>query len=390
MHPSLEYALICCVAAAGSYLLTPIARRLAISWGAVARPRDRDVHAVATPRLGGLALFAGFAMAIVLAHQLPTLRATFANWDIDWVLVAGAIICAIGVLDDKYELDSVTKLAGQVVATGVMVTKGGVQLSAVYLPGAGTVSLGRDVAIPVTILLTVLTINAMNFIDGLDGLAAGVTAIGAVAFFAFAYHLASVNYIDVANTPTLLTAALAGTCVGFLPHNFSPARIFMGDSGSMLVGLVLSAAGTTAATGADPQSFGHLLGALPLALPLLPIAVLAVPFVDLVLAIIRRVRRGQSPFAPDKEHLHHRMLEIGHTHRRAVLLLYFWSALLAFGGVALSITRGPWRVISILAGLAAVGMLMSLVPRMRARIRRRRTPPPRPSPTRDPAGVGRP
>ncbi len=390
MHPSLEYALICCVAAAGSYLLTPIARRLAISWGAVARPRDRDVHAVATPRLGGLALFAGFAMAIVLAHQLPTLRATFANWDIDWVLVAGAIICAIGVLDDKYELDSVTKLAGQVVATGVMVTKGGVQLSAVYLPGAGTVSLGRDVAIPVTILLTVLTINAMNFIDGLDGLAAGVTAIGAIAFFAFAYHLASVNYIDVANTPTLLTAALAGTCIGFLPHNFSPARIFMGDSGSMLVGLVLSAAGTTAATGADPQSFGHLLGALPLALPLLPIAVLAVPFVDLVLAIIRRVRRGQSPFAPDKEHLHHRMLEIGHTHRRAVLLLYFWSALLAFGGVALSITRGPWRVISILGGLAAVGMLMSLVPRMRARIRRRRTPPPSPSPTRDPAGVGRP
>jgi len=276
------------------------------------------------------------------------------------------------------------------VATGVMVTKGGVQLSAVYLPGAGTVSLGRDVAIPVTILLTVLTINAMNFIDGLDGLAAGVTAIGAIAFFAFAYHLASVNYIDVANTPTLLTAALAGTCIGFLPHNFSPARIFMGDSGSMLVGLVLSAAGTTAATGADPQSFGHLLGALPLALPLLPIAVLAVPFVDLVLAIIRRVRRGQSPFAPDKEHLHHRMLEIGHTHRRAVLLLYFWSALLAFGGVALSITRGPWRVISILGGLAAVGMLMSLVPRMRARIRRRRTPPPRHSPTRDPAGVGRP
>jgi UDP-GlcNAc:undecaprenyl-phosphate/decaprenyl-phosphate GlcNAc-1-phosphate transferase len=390
VHPSLEYALICCVAAAGSYLLTPIARRLAIYWGAVARPRDRDVHAVATPRLGGLALFAGFAMAIVLAHQLPTLRATFANWDIDWVLVAGAIICAIGVLDDKYELDSVTKLAGQVVATGVMVTKGGVQLSAVYLPGAGTVSLGRDVAIPVTILLTVLTINAMNFIDGLDGLAAGVTAIGAIAFFTFAYHLAAVNYIDVANTPTLLTAALAGTCIGFLPHNFSPARIFMGDSGSMLVGLVLSAAGTTAATGADPQSFGHLLGALPLALPLLPIAVLAVPFVDLVLAIIRRVRRGQSPFAPDKEHLHHRMLEIGHTHRRAVLLLYFWSALLAFGGVALSITRGPWRVISILGGLAAVGMLMSLVPRMRARIRRRRTPPPRPSPTRDPAGVGRP
>ncbi len=393
MHPSLEYALICCVAAAGSYLLTPVARRLAIWWGAVARPRDRDVHAVATPRMGGLALFAGFAMAIVVAHQLPTLRATFANWDIDWVLVSGAIICAIGVLDDKYELDSLTKLAGQVVATGVMVTKGGVQLSAVYLPigHAGTVSLGRDVAIPITILLTVLTINAMNFIDGLDGLAAGVTAIGAIAFFVFAYHLASIRYIDVANTPTLLTAALAGTCIGFLPHNFSPARIFMGDSGSMLLGLVLSAAGTTAATSADPQSFGHLLGALPLMLPLLiPVAVLAIPFVDLALAFVRRVRRGQSPFAPDKEHLHHRMLEIGHTHRRAVLLLYFWSALLAFGGVALSIMRGPWIVVSVLGVLAVFGLLLSLVPRLRASLRRRRITPQHAATTADPARVGPP
>ena len=393
MHPSLEYALICCVAAAGCYLLTPIARRLAIWWGAVARPRDRDVHAVATPRMGGLALFAGFAMAIVVAHQLPTLRTTFANWDIDWVLVSGAIICAIGVLDDRYELDSLTKLAGQVVATGVMVTKGGVQLSAVYLPigHAGTVSLGRDVAIPITILLTVLTINAMNFIDGLDGLAAGVTAIGAIAFFVFAYHLASINYINVANTPTLLTAALAGTCIGFLPHNFSPARIFMGDSGSMLLGLVLSAAGTTAATSADPQSFGHLLGALPLMLPLLiPVAVLAIPFVDLALAFVRRVSRGQSPFAPDKQHLHHRMLEIGHTHRRAVLLLYFWSALLAFGGVALSIMRGPWMVVAVLSVLTVVGLLMSLVPRLRASLRRRRAIPQHAAPTGDPARVGRP
>jgi UDP-GlcNAc:undecaprenyl-phosphate GlcNAc-1-phosphate transferase len=396
VHPSLEYALIGCVAAAGSYLLTPVARRVAIWWGAVARPRDRDVHAVATPRLGGVALFVGFAMAIVVAHQLPTLRGTFGSWDIDWVLVSGAIICFIGVLDDKYELDSVTKLAGQVLATGVMVTKGGVQMAAVYLPigHAGTVSLGRDIGIPITILLTVLTINALNFIDGLDGLAAGVTAIGAIAFFIYAYYLVSHNYIGVANTPTLLTAALAGACIGFLPHNFSPARIFMGDSGSMLVGLVLSAAATTATTSADPQSFGHLLGSLPLLLPLLPIAVLAIPFVDLLLAIVRRVRRGQSPFAPDKEHLHHRMLEIGHTHRRAVLLLYFWSALLAFGGVALSIMRGPWLVVVLLAALAAVGLLMSVVPRLRWTRGRhaagRHRPVERAEPARDPAGVGPP
>jgi UDP-GlcNAc:undecaprenyl-phosphate GlcNAc-1-phosphate transferase len=217
----------------------------------------------------------------------------------------------------------------------------------------------------VTILLTVLTINAINFIDGLDGLAAGVTAIAAGAFFLFSYHLAHRGFLDVAAAPTLLTAALAGTCIGFLPHNFSPARIFMGDSGSMLVGLILSAGATTATTNADPQAFSDALGSLPLALPLLiPIAVLAVPFVDLLLAVVRRVARGQSPFAPDKQHLHHRLLELGHSHRRAVLLLYFWSALLAIGGVALSIYRGAWPVF-VLGAIALVGIVISVVPRVR-------------------------
>jgi UDP-GlcNAc:undecaprenyl-phosphate GlcNAc-1-phosphate transferase len=371
-HPSLEYALVALVAAAGSFLLTPLARRLAIAWGAVARPRDRDVHAVAIPRMGGVALLLGFAMALFVAARLPALGAAFANGpEMPWVLGAGAIICFIGVLDDLYELDSLTKLAGQVVATGVMVTLGGVQLTDIYLPwgDSGTVSLGRDLAIPVTILLTILTINAVNFIDGLDGLAAGVTAIAAGAFFVFSYHLARVGYLEVAAVPTLLTAALAGTCIGFLPHNFSPARIFMGDSGSMLVGLMLSAAATTATTSTDPQAFGSAFGSLPLALPLLiPIAVLAVPFVDLVLALIRRVSRGQSPFAPDKRHLHHRLLEFGHSHRRAVLLLYFWSALLAFGGAALSIFRVA-LVLAVMVAIAAVGVLISVLPGLRQRRR---------------------
>ncbi len=370
-HPSLEYALVACVAAAGSFLLTPLARRVAIGWGAVARPRDRDVHAVATPRLGGVALLLGFAMALFVAARLPALSGAFANGpEMPWVLVAGAVICFVGVLDDRYELDSLTKLAGQVLATGIMVTLGGVQLVDIYLPwGSGTVSLGSDLAIPVTILLTVLTINAVNFIDGLDGLAAGVTAIAAGAFFVFSYHLARVGYLDVAAVPTLLTAALAGTCIGFLPHNFSPARIFMGDSGSMLVGLMLSAAATTATTSTDPQAFGSAFGSLPLALPLLiPIAVLAVPFVDLLLALVRRMARGQSPFAPDKQHVHHRLLQFGHSHRRAVLLLYFWSALLAFGGAALSIYRVA-LVLAVMMSIAAVGVLFSVVPGLRQRRR---------------------
>jgi UDP-GlcNAc:undecaprenyl-phosphate GlcNAc-1-phosphate transferase len=371
-HPSLEYALVACVAATGSYLLTPLARRIAIAWGAVARPRDRDVHAVAIPRMGGVALLFGLAMALFVADRLPALSAAFAHGpEMQWVLSAGAMICLIGVLDDRYELDSLTKLAGQVLATGVMVTLGGVQLVDIYLPwgNSGTVSLGRDLAIPVTILLTVLTINAVNFIDGLDGLAAGLTAIAAGAFFVFSYHLARSGYLEIAAVPTLLTAALAGTCIGFLPHNFAPARIFMGDSGSMLVGLMLSAAATTATTSTDPKAFGSAFGSLPLALPLLiPVAVLAVPFVDLVLALVRRVSRGQSPFAPDKRHLHHRLLEFGHSHRRAVLLLYFWSALLAFGGAALSIFRVA-LVLVVMVSIAAVGVLFSIVPGLRQRRR---------------------
>jgi UDP-GlcNAc:undecaprenyl-phosphate GlcNAc-1-phosphate transferase len=368
-HPGLEFVLVASVAAAGSYVSTPLARWIAVQTGAIARPRDRDVHAVAIPRMGGVALLVGFALALFVAARLPALRDSFANGtEMQWVLVAGTLICAIGIIDDRFELDSLTKLAGQVLATGIMVTKGGVQLAEVYIPGSGTVSLGRDLAIPVTILLTVLTINAINFIDGLDGLAAGVTAIGAGAFFLYSYHLARAGYLDVAAAPTLLTAALAGTCIGFLPHNFSPARIFMGDSGSMLVGLILSAGATTATTNADPQAFTGTLSSIPLLLPLLiPIAVLAIPFVDLLLAVARRVRRGQSPFAPDKQHLHHRLLELGHSHRRAVLLLYFWSALLAFGGVAFAVWTGPWVLVMFLAIGLVLATLVSAIPRLQAR-----------------------
>lgn len=372
-HPSLEYLLVALVGAAVTFLLTPIARRVAVRIRAVAEPRDRDVHAVATPRMGGVALFVGFAVALYLAARLPSLDTSFQNGpDMPWVVISAGIICAIGVLDDKYELDSLTKLAGQVLATGLMVTLGGVQLAFIPL-GDTTISLGRDLAIPITILLAVLTINAMNFIDGLDGLAAGVTVIAAAAFFVFSFHLAKDGFTDVSAAPTLLAAALAGACAGFLPHNFWPARIFMGDSGSMVVGLILSAAATSSTTSADPQAFSKTaLGSLPLALPLLiPLAVLALPFVDLMLAVVRRVRRGRSPFAPDKQHLHHRLLELGHSHRRAVLLLYFWSALVAFAGVGLSYSGGEWVVVTTLCTFFVLGVLISAIPALRSRARSR-------------------
>ena len=371
MHPSLEYLLVGAIAAAGAFVLTPLARRLAIMFGAIAKPRGRDVHAVAIPRMGGVAILGGFALAMLVAARLPTLHESFRSGpEMPWVLVSGALICAVGVIDDRFELDSLTKLAGQVLATAIMVTRGGVQLAEIYVPGSGTFILGQDLAIPVTIALTVLTINAINFIDGLDGLAAGVTAIGAGAFFVYSYHLGQTGLLDITAAPTLLAAVLAGSCIGFLPHNFFPAKVFMGDSGSMLVGLMLSAAATTATTSADPQTFAGASGAIPLALPLLiPLSVLVVPFVDLMLAVVRRVRRGQSPFAPDKRHLHHRLLELGHSHRRAVLLLYFWSALLAFGGVGFAMVGKPW----VLAAMIAAGVLLGALV---SRPRRRRRPRP--------------
>jgi len=256
----------------------------------------------------------------------------------------------------------------------------GVQLAFIFLPVAdiGTLSLGSDLGVPLTNLLTVLTVNALNFIDGLDGLLAGVGAIAALALFAFCYSLSSGRVTsgvaqERISAPTLIAVVRAGACLGFLPHNFSPARIFMGDSGSMLVGLMLSAAAVTATGGVDPQAFDSAASLLPLALPLLvPIAILFIPFVDLVMAVVRRSIRGRSPFSPDKMHLHHRLLAIGHSHRRAVLVMYFWAALLSFGAVALSITGGRAELLVVIGVLLVVGVVVVLSPRARMAAREAR------------------
>src|ERR671921_1817183 len=355
-----EYVVVLLTAGLVTYLATPVVRLAAVRLRMMAAPRERDVHVIPTPRGGGVAMYLGVAAAVLVATRLPALQRTFDDSQTAAVLVAGGLICALGVLDDKFGLDALTKLTGQIAAAGVMVLLG-VQLLYVFLPVAdiGTLSLGPDIGVPLTLLLTVLTVNALNFIDGLDGLAAGVSAIAALAFFAYSYHLGLVGYDDVASAPALITAVLAGACLGFLPHNFSPARIFMGDSGSMLVGLMLSAAAVSATGQADPQTLGSAANLLPLTLPLLvPFAVLFIPFIDLVMAVVRRTRRGQSPFAPDKMHLHHRLLSIGHSHPRAGPVMYFWAALLSFGAVALSITGGTAEVLVVIGALLVGGVVV--------------------------------
>lgn len=365
-----EYLLTAVVAASVTYLLTPVARRIALRWGAMTPVRDRDVHAIPTPRLGGVAMFAGFGAAMLVANSLPFLGPRMVGKDIVAVLSGAVLICLLGIADDRWELDALTKLAGQVLAAGVMVLQG-VQM--LFLPVGGLASsddipgavvLGPPEGAALTVLLIVVTINAVNFVDGLDGLAAGIVGIAAASFFAFSYLLTVDEGLLRATTAGVVASALIGVCVGFLPHNFSPARIFMGDSGSMLIGLLLATTTVTLTGSVNPNDIGTDI--TPALVPLLlPIAVMVLPFLDVVLAIVRRTLAGRSPFAPDKQHLHHRLLERGHSHARAVLVMYLWSAVLAFGATAVAFLD-PTTLLASLGVAVAVALLLTMnLPRLR-------------------------
>ncbi len=337
-----EYLLVFLVAGTVTYLLTVIAREIALRTGAVAQVRDRDVHTEPIPYLGGIAMLGGLTAAYLVARELPFLSRSgdFVFQDAGFVLVAGAVICAVGVLDDIFDVDALTKFGGQVLAASLLVV---FDVRFYFFPqlDGNQFSLDPAQGALLSVIVVIATINAVNFVDGLDGLAAGVVGIGAVAYFLFCYFLASENDLTLATTGALLTASLAGACAGFLPHNFHPARLFMGDSGSMLIGLVLSASTLTLSgqfTGTEIESGNSIL---IIVLPvLLPVSLLMVPVADLVLAVVRRTRAGRSPFAPDKQHLHHRLLEIGHSQRRAVYIMWMWAALVAGGSVVVSLYGG--------------------------------------------------
>ncbi|GAA2448116.1 MraY family glycosyltransferase [Streptomyces mauvecolor] len=370
-----EYLLTLCVTAAVTYLLTGPVRKFAIAVGAMPEIRARDVHREPTPRLGGIAMFGGLCAGLLVADHLDGLNPVFQSNEPRALLSGAALIWLIGVLDDKFEIDALIKLGGQMIAAGVMVMQG---LTILWLPipGIGSVSLTSWQGTLLTVALVVITINAVNFVDGLDGLAAGMVCIASAAFFMYAYRLWYGYGIEAAAPATLFAAVLMGMCLGFLPHNMHPARIFMGDSGSMLIGLVL-AAGAISITGqVDPDAmklnFGGTRDAthamLPVFIPLLmPLSIIAIPMADLVLAIVRRTWNGQSPFAADRGHLHHRLLEIGHSHSRAVLIMYFWSALIAFGAVAYSVHSASMWIVLVIVALSAVGLVLLLLPRFAPR-----------------------
>ncbi|MEU4201596.1 MraY family glycosyltransferase [Streptomyces sp. NPDC026294] len=375
-QPVREYLLTLCVTAAVTYLLTGPVRKFAIAAGAMPEIRARDVHREPTPRLGGIAMFGGLCAGLLVAAHLSNLKSVFEHSNEPRALLSGAaLIWVLGVLDDKWGVDALVKLGGQMIAAGVMVLQG-LTILWIPVPGIGTVSLSPWQGTLLTVALVVITINAVNFVDGLDGLASGMVCIAAAAFFMYAYRMWFGYGIEAAAPATLFSVVLMGMCLGFLPHNMHPARIFMGDSGSMLIGLVM-ATGAVSVTGqVDPDLLNLKAGSVreathamvPVYIPLLlPLTIIAVPVADLVLAIVRRTWKGQSPFAADRGHLHHRLLEIGHSHSRAVLIMYFWSALIAFGAVAYSVNNASvWVVLGIVL-LSAIGLVLLLLPRFTPR-----------------------
>ncbi|MEI6763386.1 MAG: MraY family glycosyltransferase [Actinomycetes bacterium] len=348
-----EYLLTLLLAAIITFLLTPLVRSLAMRSGAYVGIRDRDVHTVVTPRWGGVAMWGAMSITFLIVNHLPLVGKSFGR-EAQGIFLAGTFIMVLGMLDDRFDLDSITKFAGQAVAAGILLLHG-VQI--LWLPINGILTLPANIGQLLTVLFVMTVINAVNFIDGLDGLATGVVAICATAFFAFSYILAVVNGFSRAGAPSLITAVVIGMCLGFLPHNFHPARIFMGDSGAMLLGLLLAASAITLTGQIDVNAISSSSSRsayLPL---LLPFTILAIPLLDLIMAIVRRLRAGRSPFASDRQHLHHRLLDLGNSHRRTTFILYVWAATFAFPTV-IAAFEPLWIALLVATAIASISGVM--------------------------------
>ena len=368
-----EYALVLLVTAAVTYLLTPLVRRVAIATRAIHEPRARDTHTKPTPLLGGLAMYGGLVAGLLLASRLSFVQDPFrtaGSRSEAGLLLAGGLVVLIGFADDRWGLSAISKLAGQVAAAGILVWSGQA-LPWLPLPNGGVFSLEPDLSVTLTILLVVVTINAINFIDGLDGLAAGIVAVAALSFLAYSYTLIRTIHSTSQSLPAVASALLAGMCIGFLPHNFYPARIFMGDIGAMLLGLLLAYGPISSTDSLDPALLtnyaqNHTLDRFPTFLPLLvPAAIFIIPYADLMFAVIRRTRAGKPIMAADRQHLHHRLLNIGHSYRQSVLIMYLWAALFSVAVVSLSIVRTPSVVFFAATLVAVLALLPATMPSLR-------------------------
>ena len=365
MPPTTAYVIVGVAAALTTALATFVVRRRATAAGVVVAPDERHhVHEHATPTLGGLAMFAGLIVGLGVAWGIGDFAAVFAApSEMLGLLLAAILICGVGVLDDVRPVSAPAKVAGMVVA-GSVLSLAGVSLLVLRIPFVDMVLLSPDLSALFTVVWVVLIANAVNLIDGLDGLAAGIVGIAAATFLLYAVRLGDAGVLFDGNPGALLAVLVLGICVGFLPHNMYPARIFMGDSGALLLGLLMAASTVSVGGRTDaPFSGQSFFFFAPLFIPLF---ILGVPLFDMTFAIVRRIAtRGLKVTDADKEHVHHRIMKLGHGHRRAVFILWGWTALLSSFVLWPTYTGEGDAIVP--TGIAAVCLLLFTVlhPRLR-------------------------
>jgi len=328
MPGAIAYLTVGGVAAIATFIATPLARKTAERFGVISAPDDRDVHELPTPHLGGPAMLFGLLAGALFAWLIGDFSEVFsARSEILGVLVAAVAMCGVGVIDDVRPISAPAKIAGMVIA-GSVLSLVGVSLVVLRIPFVDVVLLSPDLAALATVLWVVLLANAINLIDGLDGLATGIVAIAATTFVIYAIRLTNEGVLFEENPGSLIAVLIAGVCFGFLPHNAHPAKIFMGDGGALMLGVLLAASTVSVGGRTDAAYSGQsFFFFAPL---LIPLVILGVPIIDVLFAIIRRIATpGLSVTTADKDHLHHRLLRLGHGHRRVVFILWTWTALLS-------------------------------------------------------------
>jgi UDP-GlcNAc:undecaprenyl-phosphate GlcNAc-1-phosphate transferase len=347
------YVAVAVVAAVGTYLSMFPIRRFAERWGFVAAPDERRIHTRVTPYGGGPAMFIAFLIAMLVASQLSQLRGLFQGSSEPLGLVLGAaVIFVVGMIDDIRDMSAPAKVAGQVLAAMVLVFMG-VTMFQFKIPTVGFLVLSPDVTPLLTAAWVIVITNAVNLIDGLDGLAAGVVAIASGALAVYGLRLVYTGQLPSDNLGPLIAVIAFGVCVGFLPHNFHPARAFMGDAGALFLGLLMAAA-TMVIGGRTPDVSGQTFFFFA---PLfIPVFILGVPIADMAFAFVRRTAQGKGFDTPDKDHVHHRLLRLGHGPRRTVVILWAWTAVLS-GFVLYPLFRPKANAI-IPFGAVALGLVL--------------------------------
>ncbi|HVN52048.1 MAG TPA: MraY family glycosyltransferase, partial [Acidimicrobiales bacterium] len=352
-------------------VLVPVVRRLAVRIGAVVKPDERRVHSRPTPTLGGIGMLVGFLVGMLVAWRLDAFGSVFDNnTEPLGLAIAAAVILAVGVIDDLREVSAPAKASGIVLAASVLVFSG-ISILSLRIPFVSTFVLDPNWSYLLSVLWVLGMCNAINFIDGLDGLAAGIVAIAAATFFLYSQQLVHEGALPGSNIGPLVSILVLGMCIGFLPYNIHPARIFMGDGGALLLGLLMAASTMVVGGRTDTPVSGQTF--FFFAPVFIPLVILGIPILDTAFAIVRRARTRTSPATADKDHLHHRLMRLGHGHRRSVFILWGWTALLCAFVLYPTYTHKGDGIVPI--GIAALGLALYTLLHPGLRQERRSTAP---------------